>query len=185
MVTTRLPPARQRGFTYMAVILAVALLGAGLAATGEVWRTVQQREKEKELLYIGNEYRQAIARYVEGGPGGERRFPRRLEDLLLDNRYPSIRRYLRRIYRDPMTGSVDWGLVRTPDGGISGVFSKSEEPPLKVAGFGFRDTRLENATRYSEWIFNYEGQALIPPPPPRGSPQGPAGQEPSTLFPGG
>lgn len=182
-------PARGRqsqgGFTYLAVILTVAMIGAGLGATGQVWSTVQQREREKELLFIGHQYQDALRRYVEGGPGGLRRFPRRLEDLLSDNRYPGVRRYLRKIYRDPMTRSFDWGLVLAPDGGIAGVYSKSEATPLKTAGFAAWDARLENAKGYNEWLFTYEARTAIaaPPPSPRGTPGGPAGGEPPSLFP--
>lgn len=173
----------QRGFTYLAVILMVAMMGAGLGATGQVWRTAQQREKERELLFIGNEYQQAIGRYVERGPGGARRFPRRLEDLLVDSRYPNIQRYLRKLYRDPMTGGLDWGLVRASDGGIAGVYSKSQDKPLKIAGFAPWDARLERAEKYSDWIFVYEGRLRRPPLPPRGAPQGPSSGEPPAMFP--
>lgn len=176
------PSGRQRGFTYLAVLLIVAIMGAGLGATGQVWRTVQQREREKELLFIGNQYRQAIGRYVERGPGGQRQFPRQLEDLLQDKRYPGVQRYLRKLYRDPMTNSVDWGIVRGPDGGIAGVFSKSEDKPLKVAGFTARDARLEGATKYSDWIFNYEFRTAVAPPP-KGTPApGSATGEPPSMF---
>ncbi|HZX30463.1 MAG TPA: type II secretion system protein [Rhodocyclaceae bacterium] len=174
---------RQGGFTYLAVILLVAMMGAGLGATGQVWRTAQQREKERELIFIGNEYRQAIGRYVEHGPGGIRRFPPRLEDLLSDSRSPGIQRYLRRLYRDPMTGGTDWGLVRASDGGIAGVYSKSEQKPLKIAGFTARDTRLERADKYSDWLFVYEGRMWRPPLPPRGTPPGPSTGEPPMMFP--
>lgn len=177
------PFFRQGGFTYLAVILLVAMIGAGLGATGQVWRTAQQREKERELLFIGNEYRQAIGRYVEGGPGGIRRFPRSLQDLVVDSRYPNIQRYLRKLYRDPMTNSVDWGLIRASDGGIAGVFSRSELRPLKIAGFDPWDARLENAEKYSDWIFVYEGRLRAPPLPPRGTPQGPNTGEPPMMFP--
>jgi type II secretory pathway pseudopilin PulG len=173
----------QGGFTYLAVILMVAMLGAGLGATGQVWRTAQQREKERELLFIGNEYKQAIGRYVERGPGGVRRFPRRLEDLIVDSRYPSVQRYLRKLYRDPMTNSLDWGLIRASDGGVSGVYSKSQQKPLKIAGFAPWDARLENAEKYSDWIFVYEGRLRRAPTPPRGLPPGPSTGEPPTMFP--
>lgn len=176
--------AGQAGFTYLGVILLVAMMGAGMGATGQVWRTAQQREKERELLFIGNEYKRAIGRYVENGPGGVRRFPRQLEDLIVDNRYPAIQRYLRRLYRDPMTNSTDWGIIRATDGGISGVYSKSELKPLKIAGFAPWDARLENAEKYSDWIFVYEGRLRALPLPPRGAPQAPApGGEPPTMFP--
>ena len=183
MVRRRIVGQRQGGFTYLAVILMVAMIGAGLGATGQVWRTVVQREKEKELLFIGRQFQQAIRSYVEGSPGGSRRFPRSLEELVSDSRFPGARRYLRRIYRDPMTQSFDWGLVRAPDGGIAGVYTRSEARPLKIAGFAARDARLEKANSYSEWLFTYEARTAVAAPPPRGVPPGGPGGEPATLFP--
>ena len=50
----------QRGFTYLALLVAVALLGIGLAAGSELWSQTRQREREQELLYIGAQFRRAI-----------------------------------------------------------------------------------------------------------------------------
>ena len=51
-------------------------------------------------------------------------------------------RHLRRLYRDPLTGSADWGVVKGPDGGVIGVYSQAPGKPLKQDGFppawGFR-----------------------------------------------
>ena len=45
---------RQRGFTYLAVLLAVAVIGVGLAATSELWSQSRQPEQEQELLFLGD-----------------------------------------------------------------------------------------------------------------------------------
>src|SRR5262249_9242669 len=100
--------SRARGFTYLAMLAAVAVIGIGLAAAGEVWSQARQREREQELLFAGNQFRQAIALYERRTPGGARRYPEKLADLLLDKRYPVVQRYLRRIYADPMTGKAEW-----------------------------------------------------------------------------
>lgn len=145
MVTDR----HQQGFTYLAVLLGVAVMGATLALTGMTWRTVVQRDKEAELLFVGGEFRRAIKQYY----GGSGQFPRQLADLLQDPRSPGARRYLRKLYFDPVTGKNDWGLVRAPDGGIMGVFSSSEDTPLKTAGFALADQDFEGKAHYSEWQF--------------------------------
>src|SRR4051812_38747146 len=88
----------QQGFTYLAVMIVVATLGFGLAAIGEFTSHAQQREKEVELLFVGNEFRQEITAYYEQTPGVVKRYPQKLEDLLQDKRYPMAKRYLRRIY---------------------------------------------------------------------------------------
>ncbi len=146
---------RQRGFTYVGLLLAVALLGAGLAATGSLWSIHAQREREAELLFAGDQIRAAIKRYYEEVPlGQQHRFPQRLDELLLDRRWPTVRRHLRRVYLDPMTGS-DWVLVPAPGGGILGVHSRSTAAPLKRQGFGRLDTAFEDAAQLSDWRFVY------------------------------
>jgi type II secretory pathway pseudopilin PulG len=115
---------RQRGFTYVWLLVAVAVMAAGLAAIGEVAATAAKREREAELLFVGDEFARAIAEYHASSPGAPQ-YPQKLEELLADNRYPNARRYLRRVYRDPMTGRADWGLVRGPGGGIVAVHSQS------------------------------------------------------------
>ena len=59
----------QRGFTYLAVLFIVATITAGLALIGEMWETAAKREKEAELLFIGDQYRKANGRYYESTPG--------------------------------------------------------------------------------------------------------------------
>src|SRR5688572_24933729 len=124
-----------RGFTYLTVLFIVALMGAGYATVGEMWETAAVREREAELLYVGNQYRLAIGRFYLSGP---RRYPRTLEELLKDPRTPTTRRHLRKLYPDPLTGSDEWGLVKAPDGGIMGVHSRSEHAPLKKSSFKIR-----------------------------------------------
>lgn len=149
---------RNLGFTYLTVLFIVAILLGGLAMVGEMWETVAKRDKESELLFVGNEYRKAIARYYESTPGVAKGYPRTLEDLLKDSRMPSTQRYLRRLYRDPF-GSTEWGIVKAPDGGIAGVYSLSEEKPLKTGNFKLRDAGFEGAQRYADWKFIYSPAA--------------------------
>jgi type II secretory pathway pseudopilin PulG len=166
---------RHTGFTYVGLLIAVAVLGVGLAATGQVWRTAAAREKERELLFIGSQYRTAIMNYYAGTPVGQIRYPRRLEDLLEDRRLPVMRRHLRRVHPDPITGGDQWGIVPAFDGGIAGVFSLSEQRPLKIAGFTGADARFDGAEHYSDWKFAYApaGEMLKPPLPAATNPKGP------------
>ena len=98
----------QRGFTYVGLLLAVALAGVALAAAGMLWSTTAKRDKEAELLFVGDQFRRAIGSYYEGTPGAKR-YPQRLADLLEDKRLAITRRHLRRIYADPMTGQRGLG----------------------------------------------------------------------------
>jgi type II secretory pathway pseudopilin PulG len=158
----------QGGFTYLAMLFAVAVIGLGLAATGEVWVQSNQREKEKELLFVGNQYRKAITLYYERTPGTVKRYPEKLEDLLLDKRQVSVQRYLRKLYPDPMTGKAEWGLIMIKQAGgegIVGVYSKSGLAPIKTSGFLARDRTFEGANHFSDWKFFHE-----PPKPLAGAP---------------
>lgn len=145
--------ARMRGFGYIGLLILVAMMSAALAGAGEVWHTAQQREKERELLFAGGQFRRAIAQYYANTPGKARRYPLHLEELLRDPRHPGVMRHLRKIYLDPMTGKAEWGLVTGPGGEIYGVYSRSQDAPLKQAGFRLAEKDFEGKTKYSEWVF--------------------------------
>lgn len=147
--------ARQGGFTYLALLFAVAVLGVVLAGAGVLWSVERQREREQELLFIGNQFRTAIRSYYEQSPGTLKRYPMTLSELVKDQRFLGVRRHLRQLYRDPMTGLPDWGLVMAPEGGIMGVYSLSEEKAIKRSGFLVRDAALEGKESYAEWQFVY------------------------------
>jgi type II secretory pathway pseudopilin PulG len=150
--------SEQRGFTYLTILFVVAIMSGGLAMIGEVWHTSAAREKEAELLHIGNEYRKAIERYYLSGTG-VRQYPKNLADLVKDPRQPGTVRHLRRLYPDPITGNDEWGLVKSADGGFAGVYSLSEAAPLKTAGFAVRDASFEGKTKYSDWQFVFSAPA--------------------------
>jgi len=154
----------QRGFTYLGLLFAVAVLGITLASVGVVWSTQARREREAELLWIGDQYRNAIAQYRNYGG----QLPQALADLVQDPRVPLPRRFLRRLYADPMTGQVDWQLITLPGGtGIIGVASSSQDKPIKQANFGAADAQFADAQCYCDWKFvssfrNRWGAAAIP-----------------------
>jgi len=149
----RMRPGRAGGFTYIGLLIVVVIMGIVVVSVGEVWHMVQRREKEKELLFVGNQFRWAIDGYYQHTAGQQLRYPVRLEELLKDPRQPSTQRYLRKIFRDPVSGSEKWGLIRGPHGEIYGVHSLSEEEPIKKANFSLADKNFEGKTKYSDWIF--------------------------------
>lgn len=164
-------PSSQRGFTFIVVLILIALIGAGLATAGTVWRTQAQREREEELLFVGQQFRAAIESYVKRSPGAPE-FPRRLEDLVEDRRGPVPLRHLRRLYVDPMTGTRDWGLVRQGDR-IVGVHTRHVSTPYKTAGFRPGDEAFESAGSVSDWRFVF--RAADPAPVPAGAAPGVTG----------
>ena len=150
----------QRGFGYLLVLFALAAMGLLLASAGQVWHTAATREKEAELLFIGNQFRQAIASYYLQTPDAAKQYPVKLEDLLEDNRFPVPRRHLRQLYRDPIAASEQWGLVKAGDH-IIGVHSRSTGTPLKTE-FLSRDSAFAGALRYDQWVFSPEGTGAAP-----------------------
>ena len=167
-------PARARaqsGFTYLGLLFAVAVLGITLATVGIVWSTQIRREREAQLLWVGDQYRVAIAHYRAFGG----QLPLALTDLVSDPRVPEPRRFLRRLYPDPMTGRADWQLITMPGGsGIIGVASSSQDKPIKQTNFGPADSQFEQAQCYCDWKFVFSSgrrwagaanPAISPPQP--------------------
>jgi type II secretory pathway pseudopilin PulG len=143
---------RQRGFTYLGLLMAVVIMGLMLTVAGRVWSTTEQRERETQLLFAGHAYRMAIASYFAHG----HRFPATLQDLLLDDRSAVPMRHLRRLYPDPITGAADWTLIMTPSGtGIMGVASSSQRAPVKRQGFDTFDDAFKGTECYCAWQFIY------------------------------
>ncbi len=159
----------QSGFTLLYVLMLLVLIGMGLAAAGTLWKTDAQRDREADLLFAGDQYRQAIRSYYELDVASPR-LPQSIDELLTDNRRLPPVRHLRRAYRDPFTGNA-FSLLRTPDTqGIIGVHSASTQAPLKVAGFLPEDEAFAEAGSHSNWKFifklppaNANPAALKPP----------------------
>jgi len=146
---------QQAGFTYVLAMALVVMVGLGLVATAEFWSQTWKREKETDLIWVGNQIRQAIGRYYERSPGSMKRYPETLNDLLEDKRYLSVQRYLRKLYPDPMTGKADWRLIPAPGGGVMGVASAASGKPLRRFQQPGRAVPEQAAEAYSEWTFTY------------------------------
>jgi type II secretory pathway pseudopilin PulG len=140
------------GFTYIALLAIIVIIGIGLGAAGKYWQNVMIRDKEEELIFRGNQYRRAIERYFFALPGNPQ-YPQSIDDLLTDNRTAVGKHYLRRKYKDPLTGK-DFKLTRDPlSNRIIGVHSGSDKKPLKHANFPGIDADFAGKTKYSAWQF--------------------------------
>jgi type II secretory pathway pseudopilin PulG len=145
--------ARQHGFTFVAVLLLLALCMLGLAVAGPVWSQQVKREREQELLRIGALYAQAIANYRDGSPGTLKQCPPTLNALLRDERFLGTMRHLRRLYGDPVNAGRPWGLVVDADRRITGVYSLSQEAPIAEGALELGAASLAPARHYSDWKF--------------------------------
>lgn len=146
----------QAGFSYVVAMFMVAVVAIVSVRALENTATQERREKEAELLLIGQAYRDAIRTYYENSPGSSKTYPAELKALLLDERTTRLRRPLRKLYRDPISASNDWGIVRSESGGVMGVYSLSMLKPVKIDGFPPELGHFKNAQHYKEWQFVYQ-----------------------------
>ena len=147
---------RKSGFSYVGLLIFIAILSVFATASVSIGSVTQRRDAEDELLFVGTQFRFAFQQYYEATPSGQPRYPTTLTDLIRDPRYPNVRRYLRRLYADPITGKADWVAVMRPEGGIMGVHSRSTAHPIKIGQFPDEFSTFENRTSYEEWIFFYK-----------------------------
>lgn len=142
-----------RGFAWVVVLLALGLAAAAGAVVAQRWTDRISRDKERQLLQVGDAYARALAAYHAASPGSDKRYPESLEQLLLDTRFVGTRRHLRRLYADPVTGQPDWVLLRDARGGIVGLRSRSEKPTWARVAQRLEFTDLPAADRHADWVF--------------------------------
>jgi len=103
---------RDAGFSLAALIFFATAASILAAAAVPAYQMQAKREREKELIFRGEEYTRAIQKY-------QRKFgvyPGSIDQLVQTNGL----RFLRRAYKDPITGK-DFRLIRiNPDGSLSG-----------------------------------------------------------------
>jgi type II secretory pathway pseudopilin PulG len=109
--TMRSKQPRQKGYMLLAVMLLITLMLIALSI--ELPRIAQQikREKEEELVHRGRDYCTAIKKfYHKNGT-----YPLSLEQLEDTNHM----RFLRKRYKDPITGEADWRLIHVGEAQIA------------------------------------------------------------------
>ncbi len=120
---------RQHGFTFIALLAALAVFSAGSLAFSALWSESVRREREVDWLRAGDAYAKAIKSHFDSSPGTVKQYPITLDDLLQDLRFAGVRRHLRRVYPDPLAPGQAWVLIRGHDGGIIGVHSSAPGRP--------------------------------------------------------
>ncbi len=145
--------AIQAGFTYVALLAVLALVGIALATVGTRWADRVQREREQELLRVGQLYAQALLAYHRGSPGSDKTWPKDLQELLQDPRMLGTVRYLRAPYTDPMVPGQPFALVRAADNTIRGVHSTSAATPFRQEPVDLGVVVLAPAQHYADWQF--------------------------------
>lgn len=158
---------QQNGVMLLALMIFLTILGLVVAKTTEVWSTTLTREREQELLFVGEQYRKAIEKYYYATPGTKKVLPATLEELVQDDRFPKPMRHLRQLYQDPMQSDDTWGVMRQ-NSKIVGVYSLSDHKPIKKTGFETRYTDFSAAQSYRGWRFIFR----VPGTQDSGSPLG-------------
>src|SRR5580765_7748460 len=86
----------ERGYVLLALLLFVALLTIGLLVAVQNIESQIKRDREEELIHRGVQYSRAVRHYFKKFG----RYPSRMEELENTNNI----RFLRKRYKDPMTG---------------------------------------------------------------------------------
>ena len=93
---SRRPGNRRQGYVLLAILLMLTLLAIAAATAAPDIALQIRREREAELIHRGTQYMRAIQHYYKKFG----RYPVRIEDLENTNNM----RFLRRRYKDPITG---------------------------------------------------------------------------------
>lgn len=109
----------------------VAISSVILVAISQQWAIESRRQREIELVFRGEQIRQALDAYYEQAPEGQVKvLPKRWEDLLEDTRRGHPVRHLRQVWSDPITGG-SLGVIRAGPY-IKGVFSTATGHPIRA-----------------------------------------------------
>jgi type II secretory pathway pseudopilin PulG len=163
----------RRGYALVMALLSVALVGLASTLPLTQQRTQSLRERETELLWVGEQFRSALESYAAASPAGTPTAPLTLDDLLEDRRFPTPQRHLRRLYVDPLTGRADWAVLLR-QGRIVALHSRARGRPLRQAGFHGGQRGFAGAESYAAWEF--APRAAAPPaaaPPAASAPSRP------------
>jgi general secretion pathway protein G len=149
----------QSGLTLIELIVAFTILLILTSMAVPLARARVRSEKERELRRVLIEMRNAIDKYKDMadqgllGPGklGQEGYPESLEALVegvkMTGQVDKKARFLRRIPKDPMTNSADWG-------------KRSMQDDPKSTGWGGQNVfdiytkstdKAADGTPYSEW----------------------------------
>jgi type II secretory pathway pseudopilin PulG len=99
---------KDSGFALLLVLLMAALIAISLYMELPRVAVESQRQKEQLLILRGEEYKRAILVFYKTNS----RWPTKIEDLESFNN----RRFLRRRFKDPMTGTDEWKLIHINNG---------------------------------------------------------------------
>ena len=92
----------ERGYMLLTLLFILTLMIIAMAAAVPYAKIAIKRDKEQELIHRGTQYARAIGRYYKRFG----RYPASIDQLENTNNI----RFLRKRYKDPMTGKDDWTI---------------------------------------------------------------------------
>jgi type II secretory pathway pseudopilin PulG len=123
-------PSKEAGYTLAVVMVFTSVLLVMLSGAAINWQKAIQREREEELIYRGKQFMRAVELWQRKFPGT---YPTTLDALLSTNNT----RFLRKKWKDPITNSNEWRLLKVnPDGSISGLTVIPGSSPLGASAYG-------------------------------------------------
>lgn len=97
---------REAGGLLIVLMVGVTVIFIGLSVAVQAWSVVWRRDSEEELIFRGEQYVIAILAYRKEHNG---QFPTDLEILAKEG--PRRVRYIRKLFRDPINPTGQWGLL--------------------------------------------------------------------------
>ena len=124
--------AGSQGFVLLSLLFFVAAIAIQMAISLPRAAMQAQRIREERLIYRGKQYKRAVQLYFRK----YQKYPEKIDDLEETNG----QRFLRRRYKDPLTGEDEWRLVHMgADGRMADslIYDIEEEEGQEVAsGYG-------------------------------------------------
>ncbi|MDH0032168.1 MULTISPECIES: hypothetical protein [unclassified Acinetobacter] len=96
---TKLGKSQQTGMTYVFFLWFILIYGILLGSYIEITSTQSKRLKEQDFIYTAQLYIKALERYYKD----HQALPKDIKLLLCDGQTYPCKRYLRQLYKDPLT----------------------------------------------------------------------------------
>ena len=166
---------RRQGYVLLAIILMLALIVIAAAAAAPDIAMSIRRQREAEMINRGTQYMRAIQHYYKKFG----RYPMRIEDLENTNNM----RFLRRRYKDPITGKdfrllhfgeVNMGAITGTSGAGAGIMGGAAAAALSGA-FGQGQPAAPSMFGQTPGNAATTGGMLSSPGAPTGTAAGPTG----------
>ena len=116
----------QEGFLLVGVLVMVLLVTIALAIAAPKIAESIRRDKEEETIHRGKQYARAIQNYF----GKYNRYPNSIDQLMKTDNV----RFLRKRYKDPMTGKDDWRIIHLGEAKVPAMGLFGQQMPMMQNG---------------------------------------------------